>query len=265
MIKLALSYRPSRPQRRICTRRAFFRGATGALLAGGRASATAPAETKLRIVVVGGHPGDPEYGCGGTIARYTDLGHEVTLLYLNRGEGLNSGGPGCQEQNPEQGSVIRVQEAIAACDILKAHAMFAGQCNGHAVVDLAHYADFSKILQELEPDVVFNQWPIDNHPDHRAISNLAYEAWLRMARKPALYYYEVSDGEDTLMFTPSDYVDITATEPRKRAACYAHASQTPDRYYALQSQIAQFRGLEAGYPQAEAFLRHARSRQDLLP
>ena len=25
---------------------------------------------KLKVVVTGGHPGDPEYGCGGTIARY---------------------------------------------------------------------------------------------------------------------------------------------------------------------------------------------------
>ena len=41
---------------------------------------------RLKVIVTGGHPGDPEYGCGGTIARYTDLGHEVVLLYLNRGE-----------------------------------------------------------------------------------------------------------------------------------------------------------------------------------
>src|ERR1700680_3810176 len=44
------------------------------------------ASSKLRVVVTGGHPGDPEYGCGGTVARYTDLGHEVILLYLNRGD-----------------------------------------------------------------------------------------------------------------------------------------------------------------------------------
>ena len=41
---------------------------------------------RRKIIVTGGHPGDPEYGCGGTIARYTDLGHEVVLLYLNNGE-----------------------------------------------------------------------------------------------------------------------------------------------------------------------------------
>jgi LmbE family N-acetylglucosaminyl deacetylase len=265
MVKSSLSLQPNRPRRAACSRRALLGYAAGVLAVSGQCSAAALTETRLRIVVVGGHPGDPEYGCGGTIARYTDLGHDVTLLYLNRGEASKSGGPGCPEDNPEQGSVMRVQEAITACDILKAHAVFAGQCNGHAVVDRRHYDDFSQLLAGLQPDAIFNQWPIDNHPDHRAISNLTYQAWLRMARRPALYFYEVSDGEDTMMFSPTDYVDITATEPRKRAACYAHASQTPDRYYALQSQVARFRGLEAGYPQAEAFVRHVQSRRDLLP
>jgi N-acetylglucosamine malate deacetylase 1 len=43
-------------------------------------------------------------------------------------------------------------------------------------------------------------------------------------------------------------------DPRKKAACYAHASQTPDRYYELQDQVARFKGLESGYTRAEAFV-----------
>src|SRR5216684_942924 len=69
---------------------------------------------KLKIIVTGGHPGDPEYGCGGTVARYTDLGHDVTLLYLNRGE------KGCPETSQDAGSHVRVPEAKRACEILKA-------------------------------------------------------------------------------------------------------------------------------------------------
>ena len=86
---------------------------------------------------------------------------------------------------------------------------------------------FRGLLESEMPDVVFTQWPIDNHRDHRATSTLVYDAWLRSAKPFALYYYEVSDGEDTLLFHPTDYVDITETENRKRAACYAHASQSP--------------------------------------
>ena len=116
-----------------------------------------------------------------------------------------------------------------------------------------------------KPDVLFTQWPIDGHPDHRATSLLCYEAWLRAGKGFAFYYYEVSDGEDTLMFSPTEYVDITSAEPAKRAACYAHASQSPDRFYALQEQVARFRGVESGVGQAEGFVRHVQSRGGLLP
>jgi LmbE family N-acetylglucosaminyl deacetylase len=205
---------------------------------------------KLKVIIGGGHPGDPEYGCGGTAARFSDAGHDVVLLYLNQGE-------------PNQ--AVRTAEARKACEILKARPAYAGQTDAKAIVDAAHYDAFRKIVEDEKPDVIVTQWPIDNHRDHRAISGLAYDAWLKLGKKSEFYYYEVSNGEDTQMFTPTHYVDITAVEPRKKAACYAHASQTPDRYYALQSEVARFRGLEGGYGQAEAFVRHAQSRGVLLP
>jgi len=43
-------------------------------------------DKKLNIVCLGGHPGDPEFGCGGTMARYSEAGHKVTFLYITRGE-----------------------------------------------------------------------------------------------------------------------------------------------------------------------------------
>jgi LmbE family N-acetylglucosaminyl deacetylase len=208
------------------------------------------ARGKLKLVVTGGHPGDPEYGCGGTVARCTEAGHDVVLLYLNKGEP-----PG----KPKELAGTRVIEAAKACEVLKARPMFAGQIDGQAVVDPAHYAAFRKILEAEQPDVVFTHWPIDNHADHRAISMLVYDAWLKMEKRFGLYYYEVSNGEDTVHFGPTHYVDITKTEPRKRLACYAHASQSPDKFYALQSQVGRFRGIESGFGFAEAFIRHVQS------
>jgi hypothetical protein len=60
-------------------------------------------------------------------------------------------------------------------------------------------------------------------------------------------------------------VDIAQTEPRKRQACYAHASQTPDRYYALQGLVTRIRGVESGHQHAEAFIRHVQSPDFSLP
>jgi LmbE family N-acetylglucosaminyl deacetylase len=212
---------------------------------------------KRRVIVCGGHPGDPEYGCGGTVARYTDLGHEVILLYLNDGE--------WPPQKPPEARGHRMAEARKACEILKARPQHAGQKNGQAVVDAVSYQAFHELVQALAPDVLFTHWPIDNHADHRAISILAYDAWLHLGKKFALYYYEVSNGEDAVHFSPTHYVDITSTEPRKRQACYAHASQTPDRYYALQELVTRMRGLESGHRHAEGFIRHVQSPDFGLP
>jgi N-acetylglucosamine malate deacetylase 1 len=233
--------------------------AGAAAFASGAFAADTGAPRKLKVIVTGGHPGDPEYGCGGTIARYTDQGHQVVLLYLNRGE------KSCPESPAQRAANVRVAEAKRACEILKARPLFAAQCDGHAIVDNPHYQEFRELIQSENPDVLFTHWPIDNHRDHRAISMLSYDAWLSMGRKFGFYYYEVSDGEDTQMFTPTDFVDITAAEPRKRQACYAHASQSPDRFYALQSQVTRFRGVESGHAQAEGYIRHALSPANLLP
>jgi N-acetylglucosamine malate deacetylase 1 len=228
---------------------------------------TAPADgraiqqpsSRLKIVVTGGHPGDPECGCGGTIARYAALGHEVVLLYMNRGEGF------CKGFDPSQCGSVRTSEARKACEILKARAAFAGQIDGQAKVDNAHYDDFQRLLDAEKPDVVFCQWPIDEHRDHRALSMLVLDAWLHGGKKFALYYYEVTG--DSMMFSPTEYVDISAADVQsaRRDACYAHASQQPDSWYPSQVELTRFRGLESGHAQAEGFLRHWQSKTALLP
>jgi LmbE family N-acetylglucosaminyl deacetylase len=137
-------------------------------------------------------------------------------------------------------------EAKKACEILKSRPAYAGQLNGAAIVDPAHHEKFHQLLEAEQPNVVFTHWPIDNHADHRAIS-------------------QVSNGEDTVQFTPTHYVDISVTESRKRSACYAHASQAPDKFYALQELVTRMRGIESGYKQAEGYIRHVQSPDFALP
>jgi LmbE family N-acetylglucosaminyl deacetylase len=228
-------------------------GALGSLVAFGVAAADDPS-ARLKVIVTGGHPGDPEYGCGGTVARLVELGHEVALLYLN--DGVPAG-------KPKDG--VRTAEARKACEILKARPLFAGQTDGDAVVDRAHYEAFRQLMATERPRIVLTHWPIDNHADHRAMSMLVYDAWLRMGKSFVLVYYEVSNGEDTVQFAPTHYVDISASEPTKRRACFAHASQSPEKFYALQEQVTRLRGIERGCRHAEGFIRHVQSPDLRLP
>ena len=138
-------------------------------------------------------------------------------------------------------------------------------------VCLEHFLHFSDLIVAKEQaDIIFTQWPIDNHPDHRALFTLVYNAWRRLKESkvhghPALYFYEVSNGEDTLMFAPTFYVDISSQELRKQKACFAHLSQSPEKFYSLQEQVSRFRGLESGCKIAEGFIPLVQSWPDLFP
>jgi LmbE family N-acetylglucosaminyl deacetylase len=214
---------------------------------------------KIRLVVLGGHPDDPESGCGGTMARFADLGHEVVAVYLTRGE------EGIAGKNHQQAAKIRTAECVDACKILKARPVFVGQVDGETEINWSRYDEIHKLLEKEQPDIVLTHWPIDTHRDHRAASILVYDAWLRLDRRFALYYFEVMSGSQTQNFAPTDYVDITATEDRKRAACMAHKSQKPTEWYAHHALMNAFRGKESGHKYAEAFIRHAQSKGGLVP
>jgi LmbE family N-acetylglucosaminyl deacetylase len=215
---------------------------------------------KLNIVVVGGHPDDPESGCGGTIALYSKQGHSVAILYLTRGEA------GIAGKTAQEAAAIRTVECEKACAILKARPVFAGQIDGDTEVNVSRYADFRKILDAENPDIVFTQWPVDSHRDHRAASLLTYDAWLNGGRKFELYYYEVDLGEQTQNFHPTDYVDVGETYDVKKDACFAHASQQPaTTFWPLHERMARFRGMECGVEHAEGFVREWQNRETGAP
>jgi LmbE family N-acetylglucosaminyl deacetylase len=208
-----------------------------------------PLDKKLKVVVVGAHPDDPESSCGGTMARYADLGHEVFALYLTRGEA------GIKGKTAEEAAAIRTAEAERACAILKARPLFAQQVDGQTEVNAKRYEEFRQIVEAQKPDVVFAPWPIDSHRDHRAASLLTYDVWERGGRRFELYYTEVDLGGETTNFQPTHYVDITAVVDRKRQACLAHISQDHASFYAKYHEPMQrFRGLEYRCQAAEAFV-----------
>ncbi len=232
--------------------------AVGLPLVEARAADAPPKKNRLKVIVAGAHPDDPESAAGGTMARYADLGHDVVCLYLTRGEA------GMKGKTHEEAAKIRTAEAEKACEILKARALFAGQVDGSTEINAARYDEFFKLLDAEKPDVVFTHWPVDSHRDHRVTSLLVYDAWLKSGKRFALFYFEVDAGAQTQIFRPTHYVDITDTEERKRKACYAH-TDAPSFYPRYHDPMNRFRGLECGRKYAEAFVHHHAGAPGVLP
>jgi len=207
-------------------------------------------DDKKKIVCVGGHPDDPESGCGGTLARFVNSGHEVTIIYLTTGEA------GIEGKAHNEAAAIRKQEALNACKILNCKPVFAGQIDGDTVMNNEWLSTLQKLIGNEKPDVVFTHWPLDSHKDHQVASLLTIQTWVRSQQKFSLYFFEVCAGEQTMTFHPTDYIDITDTQEQKRKAVYCHTSQDPRGIYDCgHTSMEDFRGRESGVKAAEGFVK----------
>ena len=207
-----------------------------------------PGAPRLTVVCVGAHPDDPESGCGGTLARYAALGHDVTIVYFTRGE------RGITGTSLDEAARIRTAEAEAACKIIGAKPLFFGQIDGATEVTKDQIDAMARLLAGNHPDVIFAHWPVDTHMDHQNASVLTIRAWMGL-RAAQLHFFEVNTGFQSEGFLPNTYVDISAVVEQKKAALFAHKSQDGEGIWKEHHEImAQWRGREAGVTAAEAFV-----------
>jgi LmbE family N-acetylglucosaminyl deacetylase len=235
------------------SRRQFVQNSLGGLgllaMPAGLNASAGEAFIKMKIVCVGGHPDDPESGCGGALAKLAASGHDVTIIYLTRGE---AGIPG---KSHEEAADIRSKESLAACKILNAKPVFAGQIDGDTIMNNEWVTKMQQLIATEKPDIVFTHWPIDSHKDHQVAGLLTIQTWVRSKEKFDLYFFEACIGSQTMTFHPTDYIDIGDVQQQKRKAVFCHTSQDPDGIYSCgHASMEDFRGREMGVKAAEAFV-----------
>ena len=216
------------------------------------AETPANAGKPLKVVCIGAHPDDPETGCGGTLAKFSQAGHHVTIIYLTTGDA------GIKGQSLKEAASIRKSEGEAACKSLNAKPIFVGQIDGNSVVDNSWFDKIQQLLELEKPDILFTHWPIDSHKDHLATSILTQRAYLQMGAKFPLYFFEVCTGRQSQNFLPTDYVDISEVREQKLKAVFCHASQgfVSKEFYQLDHGLMEdFRGLTIRVKAAEAFVK----------
>jgi LmbE family N-acetylglucosaminyl deacetylase len=202
---------------------------------------------KLRVVVFGAHPDDPESGCGGLIALLTRGGHEVIVAYATcyRGRRKVGGEPEAQ---------VRRREAAEACRLLGARPHFFDYAHERLAADEATLKAVSAWLKEVRPDVVVTHWPLDTHPNHHVTSSLVWQCYVRGAPW-GLYFFEVMTDRQTLGFRPTLYLDVGPAYAVKRKALGRHRSQQPEGIWEVHDLMSRRRGAECGVTYAEAYLR----------
>lgn len=208
-----------------------------------------PTGKTLRILCVGAHPDDPETGCGGTLARYAEAGHDVSVLYMTKGESEMDG------KTPTEVGAMRAAEAEAACRVLGVKPFFFGKQGGLIAVDPATTREMIERLDKFAPDVLFGHWPMDVNYDHQVSGMLTIHAFLAKPRRYPLYMFEVETGTQSLGFAPEVYVEIGPVLQKKIEAIRAHKSQNAERrlYEQHHEPMERFRARAIGGTAAEAF------------
>jgi len=196
----------------------------------------------MRILAIGAHPDDIEFGCGGTLIKYARQGHEVSLLVMTDGGG---GGDG----------VIRRGEQEASARILRSSKIFWGEYPDTAIpLDRGLIQRVERVIHEVQPDFIFVHFGDDTHQDHRHLSTSTLTA-TRYTRNVLFY-----EGPTTQNFSPSVFVDIASVLEDKVASLQAHTSQVTKTNIEGLSIVdiarssAHFRGIQGRVRDAEGFV-----------
>jgi len=183
-----------------------------------------------RVLAVGAHPDDIEFGCGATLAKWSAAGAEVHLLVLTDG----AKGTWDPDADPAALAAVRVQEQDTARRILSAAAVHhTDYVDGELVNGHDERAAVCAVIRRTRPDVLLTHDPWKRyrlHPDHRNAGFLVLDAVVA-ARDP---HYFPDQGlvphrpELILLFeaeTVDHYERVDATFPAKADALLAHRSQ----------------------------------------
>lgn len=196
----------------------------------------------MRILAIGAHPDDIEFGCGGTLIKYAGQGHEVFLLVMTDG---SAGGD----------KAIRRQEQEESARILCARNLFWGDYPDTAIpLDRALIQRVEQVIREVQPDFIFVHYYDDTHQDHRHLATSTITA-TRYTRNVLFY-----EGPTTQNFSPSVFVDVGTVLEDKIATLKAHASQVEKTNIEgltildIARSSAHFRGIQGRVRNAEGFV-----------
>ena len=213
----------------------------------------------MKILVIAPHPDDEVLGCGGTIARYAEEGHEVYVCVVTKGT---------EPLFPEE-QVTQVRSECAEADrLLGVKETRFLDFPAAMIESVPRYKlndSISALIREIDPDEVFIPHRGDMQLDHKMIVDACMVALRPRGnnRVSRIYAYETLsetgwDIPNTVNeFIPTVYIDITDHIERKIEGMKVFESQLAD-YPAARSieairALAMYRGSTVNCMYAESF------------
>ncbi len=158
-----------------------------------------------RILVIGSHPDDFEFGCGGTLIKFSKFAN-IFALVMSSGE--VGGDP-----------LVRQKEQQRVCKYINAELFWGGfedtkiELNKNLIDKIEYY------IKKISPDFIFTHYPKDTHQDHRNVAEATITA-TRYIRNVLFY-----ETPSSMNFSPTVFVDIAKQITKKLHLLELHKSQ----------------------------------------
>lgn len=220
-----------------------------------------------RVLVVGAHPDDIDFGVAGSVARWVREGVHVVYCVIT------DGSAGSNEPDTDLVALVKLrqeEQRAAAAAVGVEDVRFLGYRDGILQPTLELRRALTRIIRDVRPDRVVCQDPTTvfagdgyiNHPDHRAAGEATIYAVFPSAESRPIFPELLEEGLEphhvdevylNLTMNPNTYLDISATIETKMSALLCHQSQgTAESVAWLRERNAEA-GNEAGYDYAEVF------------
>ncbi len=195
----------------------------------------------MKLLAIGAHPDDIEFGCAGALVQYSQQGAEVNLLVV--ADGAMGGDP-----------QVRQKEQEISTEIMGVKELFWGGYKDTLIIFDKPLIDLLEgFLRDLDPSLVLVNHPEDTHQDHVRLANAAVSA---TRYTPNVIFYETPTS---IGFNPLVFADIGKTLEKKIKCLEAHTSQfhktniPGSNIVDIAIATARFRGTQARVTFAEGF------------
>lgn len=213
-----------------------------------------------KILVIAPHHDDEVLGVGGTIARLSHEGQDVFVAIVTRGDPSMFDSAWVEQIRRE---ALQAHRRLGVRDAIFLDFPAAGlDTIPHAQVNAA----FQKLMDQIQPEMLFLPFHGDLHRDHRLVCESALVAARPHSRHQigAIYAYETVSETNwnaaplTPGFLPNTYFDISPFLEAKLAAMQLYQTQLQpfphERSLEAIQALARFRGATVGFAAAEAFV-----------
>jgi len=199
------------------------------------------------ILIISPHTDDAELGCGGSIAKFVEMGKNVHLLALSIAK--KSIPEGFEPDSTKN-------EMIEACKILGLKENNIKILDFETRVFPQHRQeildDLIKIRNEINPEIVMVPSLKDTHQDHQVVTNES----LRAFKKSSLSIYGYEQPWNCFTFDTNTFVELEEHHIEKKIeALKQYRSQSIKEYFDNEfiKGLARTRGVTIGKKYAESF------------